>query len=123
MSLILTSEHAFAAGIREAKIIGKFVASKALPFLKDVEAAEPTVEGITALVCPSLINIERTGEALLAKAIVAIEAAEKAEQELAAVLALAANAGTLYFMFGDFVFVYVISLAVGAWFAYRIASA
>ena len=78
MSLILTAEHAIAAGIREAKIIGKFVASKALPFLKDVEAAEPTMEGITALVCPSLVNIERTGEALLAKAIVAIEAAEKA---------------------------------------------
>jgi hypothetical protein len=41
---------------------------------------------------------------------------------IAAGLALAANAGTLYLMFGDFVFVYVISLAVGAWFAYRIAS-
>jgi hypothetical protein len=41
---------------------------------------------------------------------------------IAAGLALAANGGTLYFMFGDFVFVYVISLAVGAWFAYRIAS-
>lgn len=41
---------------------------------------------------------------------------------VAAVLALVANAGTLYLMFGDFVFVYFISLAVGAWFAYRIAS-
>jgi hypothetical protein len=41
---------------------------------------------------------------------------------IAAGLALAANAGTLYLMFGDFAFVYVLSLAVGAWFAYRIAS-
>jgi hypothetical protein len=41
---------------------------------------------------------------------------------VAAVLALAANAGTLYLMFGDFAFAYFISLAVGAWFAYRIAS-
>lgn len=41
---------------------------------------------------------------------------------VAAVLALVANGGTLYLMYGDFVFVYVISLAVGAWFAYRIAS-
>jgi hypothetical protein len=41
---------------------------------------------------------------------------------IAAGLALAANAGTLYLMYGDFVFVYAISLAVGAWFAYRIAS-
>jgi hypothetical protein len=41
----------------------------------------------------------------------------------AAVLALAANGGTLYLMYGDFVFVYAISLAVGAWLAYRIASA
>jgi hypothetical protein len=41
---------------------------------------------------------------------------------IAAGLALAANAGTLYLMYGDFAFAYVISLAVGAWFAYRIAS-
>jgi hypothetical protein len=41
----------------------------------------------------------------------------------AAVLALAANGGTLYLMYGDFVFVYAISLAVGAGLAYRIASA
>jgi len=41
---------------------------------------------------------------------------------VAAALALAANAGTLYLMFGDFVFLYFISLAVGAYFAYRIAS-
>ncbi len=41
---------------------------------------------------------------------------------VAAVLALAANAGTLYFMFGDFQYIYVISLAVGAWFAYRVAA-
>ena len=37
-------------------------------------------------------------------------------------LALAANAATLYLMYGDFVFIYVISLVIGAVFAYRIAS-
>lgn len=78
MSLILTLEHAYAAGIRELKIIGAFVESKALPVMVTVEAKMPTVEAITGLVCPSLVNIERTAEAVLAKCIVAVEDAEKA---------------------------------------------
>jgi hypothetical protein len=41
---------------------------------------------------------------------------------IAAVFALAANAGTLYLMFGDFVYFYFVSLAISAWLAYRIAS-
>ena len=41
---------------------------------------------------------------------------------LAAVLAVAANGATLYFMFGEFSATYAISLAVGGYFAYRIAS-
>jgi hypothetical protein len=41
---------------------------------------------------------------------------------IAGALALVANAGTLYLIYGEFVFIYVISLAVGAWFAYRIAA-
>lgn len=41
---------------------------------------------------------------------------------IAAVLAVAANAGTLYLIYGEFEFIYLISLAVGGWFAYRLAS-
>jgi hypothetical protein len=78
MSLILTLEHAYAAGIRELKIIGTFVEAQALPVMEKVESAAPTVEAITGLVCPALVNIERTADAVLAKCIVAVEDAAKA---------------------------------------------
>jgi hypothetical protein len=41
---------------------------------------------------------------------------------VSAAIALVANGGTLYLMFGNFDVVYVISLVVGAGFAYRIAA-
>jgi hypothetical protein len=41
---------------------------------------------------------------------------------LAAVLAFVANGATLYFMFGDFSIFFILSLIIGASFAYRIAS-
>ena len=46
--------------------------------LQAVKADAPTVEAVTALVCPQLANIERVGEAVLGVVIQAIEDATSA---------------------------------------------
>jgi len=78
MSLILTLEHAYAVAIGDLKKVGQTIENDVLPILQKVDKAAPTVEAITGLICPQLVNIERTAEAVLAKCIVAIEDGEKA---------------------------------------------
>jgi len=73
MSLILTLGHAYAVAIGDLKKAATFVETKALPALQAVKADAPTVEAITALVCPQLANVERVGEAVLGVVIQAIE--------------------------------------------------
>lgn len=78
MSLILTLEHTYAVAIGDLKKVRRSIENDVLPILEKADKAAPTIEAITGLICPQLVNIERTAEALLAKAIVAIEDAEKA---------------------------------------------
>ena len=73
MSLITTLSHAYAVAISDIKKVATFVETKALPVLQAVKADAPTVEAVTALVCPQLANIERVGEAVLGVVIQAIE--------------------------------------------------
>jgi hypothetical protein len=73
MSLILTLGHAYAVAIGDIKKVAAFVETKALPVLQAAKADAPTVEAITALVCPQLANIERVGDAVLGVVIQAIE--------------------------------------------------
>ena len=73
MSLILTLGHAYAVAIGDIKKVASFVETKALPVLQAAKADAPTVEAITALVCPQLANVERVGEAVLGVVIQAIE--------------------------------------------------
>lgn len=78
MSLITTLSHAYAVAISDIKKVATFVETKALPVLQAVKADAPTVEAVTALVCPQLANIERVGEAVLGVVIQAIEDATSA---------------------------------------------
>ena len=73
MSLILTLSHAYAVAIGDIKRVASFVETKALPVLQAAKADAPTVEAITALVCPQLANVERVGDAVLGVVIQAIE--------------------------------------------------
>ena len=73
MSLILTLGHAYAVAIGDIKKVAAFVETKALPVLQAAKADAPTVEAITALVCPQLANVERVGDAVLGVVIQAIE--------------------------------------------------
>ena len=73
MSLILPLGHAYAVAIGDIKKVATFVETKALPVLQAAKADAPTVEAITALVCPQLANVERVGDAVLGVVIQAIE--------------------------------------------------
>ncbi len=78
MSLISTIEHAFAVGAQKVVAEAKVIELKVLPFLVEVKASEATVEGVTALVAPAAVNIERSAYAVLGVAIKAIEDAATA---------------------------------------------
>jgi hypothetical protein len=73
MSLITNLGHAYATAIGDLKKLANFVETKALPILETAKADAPTIEAITGLVSPQLVNIERTGEAVLGVVIQAIE--------------------------------------------------
>jgi hypothetical protein len=75
MSLITTLGHAYSVAVTDLKKAAAFVENKALPVLEKVHADAPTVEAITALVCPQVANIERVGDAVLGEVIAALEAA------------------------------------------------
>ena len=75
--LITDIAHAYSIAVSDLKKAGQFIEGKVLPVLQKLEA-EATIEGVAALVSPSLANIERVGEALLGAAIKAIEDAATA---------------------------------------------
>lgn len=76
--LITDIAHAYSIAVSDLKKAGQFIEGKVLPVLQKLEAEAPTIEAVTALVSPSLANIERVGEALLGAAIKAIEDAATA---------------------------------------------
>ena len=59
MSLISTLEHSFAVAAQDIVKASKFVAEKVVPALRTAQAAESTIEAVTALVNPAAVNIER----------------------------------------------------------------
>jgi hypothetical protein len=72
MSLINTAAHAFATAIADLKKSAKFIQAEVLPALKVLKADAPTIEAITGLISPQLVNVERVGEAVLGVLIQAI---------------------------------------------------
>ena len=78
MGFITSIEHAYAVALGDLKKAGNFVLHTVLPALKAVDAAAPQIEAVSATISPQLANIERTGEAWLAKAIKVIEDAGSA---------------------------------------------
>jgi hypothetical protein len=74
MSFISSTEHAFATAAQDIVKAARFVQSVAIPALKKVAAAEPTIEAITGLVDPQAVNIERTAFAILGKVLSSLDA-------------------------------------------------
>ena len=73
MSLISSLEHAFAVGAQKIVAEGKVIETKVLPFLQKANATAATVEGVTALIDPAAVAIERSAYAVLGLAIKAIQ--------------------------------------------------
>jgi hypothetical protein len=69
MSFITSSEHAYAVAISDIKKSGKVLTGTVLPILQRLHADAPSIEAVSAAVSPSLVNIERAGDAALGKII------------------------------------------------------
>jgi hypothetical protein len=69
MSFITSAEHAFAVAIADLKQGGKIVTGTVLPILQRLHADAAAIEQVSAAISPSLVNIERVGDAALGKII------------------------------------------------------
>jgi hypothetical protein len=69
MSLITSSEHAYAVAIGDIKKSGKVLIGTVLPILTKLQADAPAIEAVSAAVSPNLVNLERAGDAALGKII------------------------------------------------------
>jgi len=69
MSLITSTEHAYAVAVGDIKKSGKVLFGTVLPILTKLQAEAPAIEAVSAAVSPSLVNIERAGDAALGKII------------------------------------------------------
>ena len=72
-SLLTTWEHAFAVGAQKVVAEAKVIETKVLPFLVKEQSSATTIEGVTALIAPAAVNIERAAYAGLGVLIKAIE--------------------------------------------------
>jgi hypothetical protein len=78
MSFILTAEHAIASAAQKLVSEGKLIEQKVLPALQKASASATVIEGITSLVDPAAVNVERAAYAGLGVIIKAIQDAEAA---------------------------------------------
>ncbi len=73
---ISTVEHALASAAHQIVKDARLIVSVVIPALKKVQAEEPVIESVTALVSPGAVAIERAAFAVLGKVLAAIGAVE-----------------------------------------------
>jgi hypothetical protein len=79
MSILTSVEHVFAAAITDARKAAKVIQQTILPALQTVHADASTIEAISGLIDPRLVNVERAADAVLGLVIKAITDAGSAQ--------------------------------------------
>ena len=64
-NIIQTAEHLYASTAKELVAAYRFIQSKVIPALKDIDADASVIEAVTGLVAPEAVAVERAAFAVL----------------------------------------------------------